>query len=147
MKGSLLILIGVGLMVLAGCATVSRGTYDFGTAGALATDVAIIRPANKDERQYKPNVAARIFAKPADIAQIQYIVPGNNVSLEKDVRGYSSIRVPSGSYFVRVLCHVGGFSEWFDVRVQAEAGKQSLLECMGATANNGRVIVREVDAK
>ena len=147
MKGSLLILIAVGLMALAGCATVSRGTYDFGTAGAPPTDIAIIRPANEDERQYKPSVAARIFAKPAGIAQVQYLVPGNDVGLEKDVRGYSSIRVPSGSYLVRVLCHVGGFSEWFDVRINAEAGRQSLLECVGATGNNGRVTVREIDAK
>jgi hypothetical protein len=146
-KGSPLILIAVGLVALAGCATVSRGMYEFGTVGASATDVAIIRPANKDERQYKPSVAARIFGKPAGTAQIQYLVPGTNISLEKDVRGYSLIRVPPGSYLVRVLCHVGGFSEWFDVRIKAEAGRQSLLECVGATGNNGRVTVREVDAK
>jgi hypothetical protein len=146
-KKSRSILIAFVASLLAGCASVPTGTYNYVAENAPTAETALIRPASEQERQYKPSTAARIFGVPAGVAQITYFSPANDLKLGKVIRKYGSLRVSPGSYLVRVLCVVGGFYTWFDLPIEAKANKVYLLECTGSTAHNARATTRELDAQ
>jgi hypothetical protein len=131
--------------LLVGC--IPAGTYSYVAKGTPAAETALIRPANKQERQYKPSTAARIFGGPSGAAQITYFSPANDLKLGKVIRQYDSLRVSPGSYMVRALCVVGGFYNWFNLPINAKASKVYLLECVGSFARNVHVTTREIDAQ
>ena len=127
---------------LGGCAIIPTGTYSLDQR-AVPDQTVLIRPAKEEERQYKPNIAARIFSVPAQIAQLQYIWPANDLSAGKSLVAFESVRVVPGAYLVKVQCIVGGYAVTYDMPVQTHAGMDTLIECTGATAANSRISMWE----
>lgn len=127
------------------CVSVPTGTYTLGQQGS-ADETSLIRPAKKEERQYKPSVAARMFSVPAGTAQLLHIWPASNLSTGTSLQKFESVRVAPGAYLVKVLCNVGGFAVYYDLPIETHAGKDQLIECTGATAHRANITAREIDA-
>jgi hypothetical protein len=130
---------------LGACAGAPTATYNLRSENLADHEVAIIRSASEQEQQYQPSKAAKIFAAPATTARIQSIMVYGDEATKVPLHRYGSSRVAPGVYTVRVTCMVGGFSVYLDMPINAQAGKDHLVECVGSTLKNARITERVVD--
>jgi hypothetical protein len=147
MKKALFLVAACVTVSASGCATAPTGTYSYNTENLPASEISVIRPANQQERQYKPSAAARIFSVPAGIARLDFFWPANDMKAGRSIAQYESIRVSPGSYLVKAICNIGGFTIWYDLPIEAKAGKTHLIECTGATASRANITTREIDGQ
>ena len=120
-----------------------KGTFDYQLGdNASQQETAIIRPAAKSERRApKANAAIRIFVNPGGPSTAQLLAIGSTDTPAEKLNGYGAVRVKPGTYQVSVRCLTGGWYGDFAVAIEAAAGQEQLIECVGNTAHTMNVSV------
>ena len=118
-----------------------KGTLDYALdASAPSEGTSLIRPASKDEKRSKPNLAARLFV-PGSPSLAHLLRISSPTTAEAKLNGYGAVRVAPGEYDLTVRCAAGGWEGMFSVRVSALPGQEHLIECTGSTASRMDVSV------
>lgn len=139
----------VPMVMLYGCVTPSSGPISVFSADTLQpTEIATIRPATAEEKQERrANLAIRLLVNPSGRGSLVRLLSissaGSNEQI--DLRGYSSVKVPAGSYIIRAECFLPSVTLFFKVPMDVRANSEYLLECTGNTGHSARINYRVLD--
>jgi len=110
-----------------------KGTFNYEIdVTAAVGDTALIRPALKAEKRFNTSTARKIFFGGEAVLQLNAIAHGYEMPGSADIRKFENVRVAPGHYLLVVICRSSTAVGRFDLKVDAVAGGEYLVECSGA---------------